>query len=84
MSREGIGTKVRAMSPSRFTTSEAARLVGRSEDTLIRWRKAGVFVPDESNRVRYGSLLVWLYTESDIEDMKQISKTLKPGRKPAG
>lgn len=79
MSREGIATKVRAMSPPRYTTTEAARLVGRSEDTLVRWRKDEVFVPKEKRA--FGSVEVWLYNEDDIAAMKEISKTLKPGRK---
>lgn len=79
MSREGIGTKVRAMSPPRFTTTEAARLVGRSEDTLVRWRKDEVYVPKEKRS--FGNVDVWLYTEDDILAMKEIGKTLRPGRK---
>lgn len=77
--REGIASKIRAMSPPRFTTAEAARLVGRSEDTLVRWRSDGVYAPSE--RRAFGSVEVWLYSEADIGAMKEIVKTLRPGRK---
>lgn len=76
-----IAAQVRAMSPARYTTTEAARIVGRSEDTLVRWRKDGVFVPKEKRA--FGAVEVWLYTERDIASMKEISKTLRPGRKRA-
>lgn len=77
--REGIASQVRAMSPPRYTTSEAARLVGRSEDTLVRWRKDDVYVPNEKRS--FGAVKVWLYTEADIALMKDLCKQIRPGRK---
>lgn len=79
MNEGGIATAIRAMSPPRYTVSEAAKAVGRSEDTLVRWRKNGTYMPSE--RRVFGSIGVWLYTEQDIVRMKQIKKSIKPGRK---
>ena len=81
MATEGIATRVREMDPPRYTTTDAARFVGRSADTLIRWRKDGTYVPTESKD--FGQVRVWLYTKEDIASMKALSKQMKPGRKPA-
>lgn len=72
---------VREMSPARYTTSQAAQLIGKHEDTVKRWRDRGVFVP--SDRRRFGTTEVPLYTSEDIRAMKKIAKTIKPGRKKA-
>lgn len=78
---EGIHTMVRRMSPTRYTVKEAAGLVGKSPDTLTRWRKTGTYEPSES--IKAGSLTVWLYTDDDIDRMRRLAKTMKPGRKPS-
>lgn len=77
-----IQTMVRRMTPARYTVKEAAALVGRSPDTLVRWRRSGRFVP--SDRQQIGRLLIWLYTDEDIEEMKQLAKELRPGRRSDG
>lgn len=77
---EGIHTMVRRMTPTRYTVKEAAALVGRSPDTLVRWRKDGIYQPSDSTNV--GSLVVWLYTDKDIQAMRELVKELRPGRKP--
>lgn len=81
MKSDGIQAMVRRMSPTRYTVNEAASLVGRSPDTLVRWRRAGIYEPSDSMKV--GSLTVWLYTDDDIRYMKEMAKDLKPGRKRA-
>ena len=81
MAQEGIAAKVREMDPPRYTTADAAHFVGRSVDTLVRWRKDGTYVPKESRD--FGQVRVWLYTNHDISCMKVISKSIRPGRKPA-
>ena len=72
---------VRRMTPTRYTVKEAAAKVGRSPDTLSRWRKRGTFLPSDS--IQVGELTVWLYTDSDIEVMRDLARGLKPGRKSA-
>lgn len=75
-----ISEVVEAMSPPRYTVSQAAVLVGKSVDTLKRWRRNDVHRP--SDRRQFGSLSVDLYTPEDIVAMRKIAKTMKPGPKP--
>lgn len=75
-----INEKVRRMYPPRYTRSQAAVLVGRDVDTLKRWQRDGVFGP--SDTARFGRTVVHLYTDEDIEAMRQIAKGMKPGRRP--
>jgi len=74
----GIGQSVPA---GFYTTADAARLIRRSPDTLARWRKgkSPVFKPSKSMKV--GKTKVWLYSEDDIEKMKDIARSQKPGPK---
>jgi DNA-binding transcriptional MerR regulator len=76
-----ISEIVREMSPPRYTTSQAAELVGKHEDTIKRWRDHGVYVP--SDKRVFGTTEVPLYTSEDIRAMKEIAKTIRPGRKKA-
>jgi hypothetical protein len=75
---EGISAKVRRMSPARYTVREAADLVGRHPDTLVRWRKTNIYKPSDS--MKMGKIKVHLYTDADIEGMKQLAKVIHPGR----
>lgn len=75
-----ISEIVREMNPPRYTTSQAATMVGKHVDTVKRWRDSGVHVP--SDEATFGTTKVWLYTREDIEQLKKIAKTMKPGRKP--
>lgn len=75
-----INEVVAQMRPPRYTTAQAAALVGRTEDTLSYWRRQEIFTPSE--RRKFGKTEVWLYTQQDIEQMRQIAKVIKPGRKP--
>lgn len=61
--------------------SEAAELVGRSADTLTRYRKEGTFIP--SGHMKVGTLKVYLYSEADIVELKALAETIRPGPKPA-
>lgn len=76
-----IDEQVRQMHPPRYTTAQAAPLVGRDVDTLRRWKRKGVFRPSE--RRPFGRTMVDLYTNEDIEAMRQIAKEIKPGKRPA-
>lgn len=74
-----IATAVRAMTPPRYTTAEAASRLGKSEDTIRRWREKEWLTPSDSRA--FGSVVVPLYTDEDIERGKTLAKSIKPGRK---
>lgn len=76
---DSISTAVKAMKPRRYTVTEAAEKIGKSPDTLKRWRVTGVFVPSDSRT--FGKVVVPLYTADDIKEMRKIAKTMRPGRK---
>lgn len=60
--------------------SEAAVLVGKSFDTLRRWDRDGIYKP--SGQMKVGRLTCHLYSDADIEAMRNIANTLKPGPAP--
>ena len=74
-----ISEIVREMSPPRYTTSQAAQMIGKHEDTVKRWRDSGVYQPSETRE--FGKVSVPLYTSEDIRALKEIAKTMKPGKK---
>jgi MerR HTH family regulatory protein len=74
----GIASLVIQMDPPRYLVSEAAALVGRSKNTLIKWRKRGICIPSET--MQFGETLVYLYTDRDIANMRMLTSQLKPGR----
>jgi DNA-binding transcriptional MerR regulator len=63
-----------------YTRNQAALIVERSYDTLRRWQRQGLCVP--SQEMTAGKLKVWLYSESDLEQLKYLARTQKPGRVP--
>lgn len=75
---DGIKSMIRRMTPTRYTVKEAAALVGRSPDTLVRWRKNGRFMP--SDTIKAGQLTVYLYSDKDVELMRHIARNTKAGR----
>lgn len=75
-----IDELVRQMHPPRYTIAQAARAVGKDVDTLRRWKREGIFVPQESRM--FGELEVALYTNEDIAAMRRIARDMRPGRKP--
>jgi DNA-binding transcriptional MerR regulator len=75
------GNSIGAKAPDNwYTRSRAARLINRSPDTLKRWHKSGLFIP--SGNMSAGKLKVWLYSDSDIQTLKEVAQKQKPGRKP--
>lgn len=74
----GIASLVVQMDPPRYLVSEAAALVGRSKNTLINWRKRGVYRPSEV--MQFGEVTVYLYTDTDIINMRFLTSQLRPGR----
>lgn len=79
--RVKIDEQVRLMEPRRYTRRMAAQIVGKDLDTLKRWKRDGVFVPQEQRK--FGSLVVDLYTEEDIQALREIARSIKPGRRRA-
>lgn len=70
------------------TRAEAAGLVGRDPDRLKTWHRkylAGDKAYEKaspSGHMMAGTLKVWLYSDTDIEAMKEFAANQKPGRKP--
>lgn len=64
-----------------YTISEAADEVGRSVDTLRRWRKQ---FPEggPSKEAKLGKNTIGLYTVDDITMLRQYASTVKRGPKP--
>lgn len=60
------------------TPSQAAAKVGRSADTLKRWRVKRIYVP--SGWIRRGNLRVYLYSDDDVEALKVLARTIRAGR----
>jgi len=63
-----------------YTRAMAAKMVGRDSDTLKRWARGNG--PKPSGRMQAGALSVRLYSDEDIELMRQFASTQKPGPKP--
>lgn len=63
-----------------YTRAMAAAKVGRSVDTLKRWQETGLYKPKFQMMVGQG-LHVWLYSEHDIEAMKEVAAMQRRGRK---
>lgn len=61
-----------------YTRAAAAKSVNRSADTLKRWQKSGIAVP--SSKMKAGQLTVWLYTDEDMNNLRAVAKSQKPGR----
>lgn len=64
------------------STGDAAKLVGRSKDTITRWRKDRVEGGQPSGYMIRGELTLWLYSDNDIEEMRALADNMKAGRKP--
>lgn len=60
--------------------SDAGELVGRSADTLRKYRRDQIFVP--SGYMMAGTLKCYLYSDEDIKALKELIPKIKPGRKP--
>lgn len=63
-----------------FTRAQVAVEIGKSVDTVRRWHHDRIYRAKKSKK--FGTTKVWLYTQADIDAMKAIAKTLRPGAKP--
>lgn len=62
-----------------YTRDMVAQIVGRSRDTIRRWTsEGGKFEPRYNMKV--GKLKVWLFDDEDVEVLKGMAKTVRPGR----
>ena len=61
-----------------YTVSQAAELVGRSVDTLTRWRKEEK-VKAPTLMVQIGQTEIGLYTDADIHEMKEYIVSITTG-----
>lgn len=74
------GASIRDMVPDGwYLTSDAAALVGRSTDTLRKYKRDGIFSPE--GFMWAGSLKVALYSKSDIDTLRRIAAEQRPGPK---
>jgi len=67
------------MNPKSYTTSEAAKRIGVSRQTLQTWIVAGRI--DAPKLIGVGNATLRLWTEADIEKARRIKGTAKPGPK---
>lgn len=76
----GGGSLKDSIPPGWHMTSEAAAAVGRTADTLRRWKDDGTYEP--SGYTTRGELTISLYSDDDINIMRGIAATKKAGRPP--
>jgi predicted DNA-binding transcriptional regulator AlpA len=73
--------KIQSM-PKTHTTTEAAKAIGVSRQTLFTWIEAGLVVAPKP--VEMGARSIRFWTASDIARVKTFRGTLKPGVKKRG
>jgi hypothetical protein len=66
--------------PDFYTQRDVAEIIGRSKETVIRWRRMGLLKPTHS--IQRGSLKIWLYDEKALNRAKKLARTLHTGPKP--
>jgi hypothetical protein len=65
----------------RFTTTQAAKLLGIHFDTLAHYVAVGKVPPPEMIAVGHGKRVVHLWTEPEIEHVRQLLPKIANGRK---
>lgn len=63
-----------------MTRGQAAAVIGKSKDTLRRWHETGRFIT--RHKVKRGERYVWLYDADDLEALKTLVRTTRPGPVP--
>ena len=66
------------MSPKTYTTSQAAKQIGVSRQTLQAWIAAGAIVAPKL--IGEGNATLRLWTKADIEKAAKYKGALRPGR----
>ena len=64
---------------SGFSTSQAAKIVGVSKNTLLRWLYDGLL--REPKHARVGSIKWRMWSEPDIERARRVKSKMRPGPK---
>lgn len=62
-----------------YTRTSAAKKIGRDRTTIIRWEDAGLVTPDGYRNA--GKLVIPLYSEKKIRELRRIARSQRPGRK---
>lgn len=65
--------------PDLLIEADVADIVGRSQSTIRRWRREKRITP--THYADQGSTRIWLYTKDDLNRVKVLSYTIRPGRK---
>lgn len=65
-----------------LTRGQVALEIGKSKDTIKRWHISGRFVA--THTVRRGKHTVFLYDQDDLKVLKQLARTVRPGRQTHG
>ena len=76
----GAGGVLNSIPDGWHSPGQAARLIGRSKETLKRWIKDGTYSP--SGYMVCGKLTIHLYSDDDIAILRDIVGMKKPGRPP--
>lgn len=62
-----------------YTTADTALRIGKSIDTLRRWLREER-VRGASYTLTFGKLDIHLFTERDVQRLREYAKSLRPGR----
>lgn len=62
------------------TRNDVAQMLDRSLDTIRRWEREGIANP--SGAMELGKLTVHLYSDEDIDHLREATKSIKMGRPP--
>ena len=63
-----------------WSTAQAAKLIGVSKNTLLRWLYSGALKEPKKSKMPGMEWRVW--STSDIQRAKAVKAKMKPGRKP--
>ena len=72
--------QIRLTYPDLFSTAEVARLIGRTPECLVKWRKSEKLIP--KRRKWINGYNVWLYDREELDQAYTLTKTLRPGPPP--
>lgn len=76
----GAGGVLNSIPEGWHSPGQAGKIIGRSKETLKRWMKDGTFTP--SGYMLCGKLKVHLYSNEDIDELRDIAGNKKSGRPP--
>lgn len=66
-----------------YTIGQVAQAVGRDKDTIRRWQQDHPELhPKHNMPLGEKGYKVWLWTEKEVETLKEFARNQKPGRPP--